>query len=308
MVNHDRRFKQLLSALFIEFIELFLPDLAQNIDRNAPMILLDKEIFTDLEDGETHEVDLVMQVKYRYADTFFLIHTEAQAQNQPNFQKRMFHYFARLHSNHNIPIIPIALFTFDEPKEEQACSYEQTLCNRNTLKFNFDLIQLNRLDWRLSLKSDNKVAAALMAKMKFARTERVRVKLECLKMLVRSKANKAELRLISQFIDNYLQLNAEELKKFRSEISKMNKSEQENIIEVETSWKQEGIDIGIGRGRIEGRLEVLTTLLNRRLGPLSPQMSEMILQLKEKEITELTNNILDFSSIQDLDNWIKACK
>ncbi|MBX9720388.1 MAG: DUF4351 domain-containing protein [Candidatus Obscuribacterales bacterium] len=219
MANHDRRFKQLLSALFFEIIELFLPDLAQDIDRNSPMVLLDKEILTDLEAGESHEVD-----------------------------------------------------------------------------------------WRLFLKSDNKAAAALMAKMRFAPEERVHVKLECLKMLVRSKANKAELRLISQFIDNYLRLNAEEIERYRIELSKMNKSDQEDIMEVETSWKQEGLDIGRheGRieGRIEGRLEVLITQLNRRLGQLSPQMSERILKLRDFEIAGLTSAIFDFSSMQDLEDWL----
>ena len=46
------------------------------------------------------------------------------------------------------------------------------------LKFAYRLVQLNTLDWRAYLKSDNPIASALMAKMKIAERDRPRVKVE----------------------------------------------------------------------------------------------------------------------------------
>ncbi len=60
------------------------------------VILLDKEVFTDVTEGERHESDLVAQVKFRGKRSFFLIHIEAQASSSKDFNQRMFIYFARL--------------------------------------------------------------------------------------------------------------------------------------------------------------------------------------------------------------------
>jgi hypothetical protein len=75
-MDHDHLFKELLVRFFGEFVELFLPDVAVYLDRDSAFVPLDKEIFTDPTLGEKHEVDLVMKVRFRGEDAFFLIHVE----------------------------------------------------------------------------------------------------------------------------------------------------------------------------------------------------------------------------------------
>src|SRR5690349_11065082 len=58
MMDHDRLFKELISTFFLEFVQLFLPDVAAYLDA-ASIEFLDKEIFTDVTAGEKHEVDLL---------------------------------------------------------------------------------------------------------------------------------------------------------------------------------------------------------------------------------------------------------
>lgn len=113
-MDHDRAFKELLSTFFVEFVELFLPDMVSYLDTSS-MEFLDKEIFTDVLAGEKHEVDLVVKARFRDQETFFLIHVENQASAQSNFPQRMFTYFARLHEKHALPIYPVALFSYDTP-------------------------------------------------------------------------------------------------------------------------------------------------------------------------------------------------
>ena len=43
---------------------------------------------------------------------------ENQAQVQPDFGKRMFGYFGRIHEKHDLPIYPIALFSHDAQRPE----------------------------------------------------------------------------------------------------------------------------------------------------------------------------------------------
>jgi hypothetical protein len=83
------------------------------------------------------------------------------------------------------------------------------------IEFNYVAIQLNRLNWRDFLKQPNPVASALMSKMNFKSEERVKVKLECLRMLATLQLNPAKMQLISGFIDTYLRLNQAEEKQFK---------------------------------------------------------------------------------------------
>ena len=54
MVDHDRLFKELISTFFLEFIDLFFPEVRDYIEAGS-LDFLDKEIFTDVTSGERHE-------------------------------------------------------------------------------------------------------------------------------------------------------------------------------------------------------------------------------------------------------------
>ncbi|MCA9162234.1 MAG: hypothetical protein KDA62_04615, partial [Planctomycetales bacterium] len=110
-MDHDRLFKELLRTFFVDFIELFFPDLLIYLDRDS-VTFLDKELFTDVTQGDRHEVDLVAKARFRGQELCFLIHVETQAQPVANFPRRMFNYFARLHELHDLPVYPIAVLSF----------------------------------------------------------------------------------------------------------------------------------------------------------------------------------------------------
>jgi hypothetical protein len=174
MTDHDRLFKELLSTFFIEFLELFLPQVASAIEPDS-VGFLPQEYFADLTMGETKIIDLLAQVRLAGQEVGFLIHLEAQASSQSDFARRMFFYFARLHQKYLQRIYPIVLFSFDEPYREEPNRYSVEFEDLKVMEFNFFPIQLNRLNWRDFLNQRNPVAAALMAKMKIDSAVRSRV-------------------------------------------------------------------------------------------------------------------------------------
>jgi predicted transposase YdaD len=109
-INHDQNFKELISTFFLEFLELFLPDMASTIDPNS-VTFLQQEYFIDLVEGEENVIDLLAEVKQAGQDTTFLVHIEPQSSSQTIFPARMFFYFARLHQSHRQRIYPIPLFS-----------------------------------------------------------------------------------------------------------------------------------------------------------------------------------------------------
>ncbi len=240
-IKHDRLFKELLKTFFEEFLELFFPEFLAEIDLSY-LEFLEQEIFTELKSGEKYNADIVVKTRFKSGqETFLLIHVENQAQYETKFEQRMFRYFALSSHNHGLPVYPIALLSFDSPRTLQPNHYEVVIANKIILQFDYELIQLNRLNWRDFMRHKNPVDTALMAKMKIDKDERWRVKFECLRLLATLKLYPAKTRFISGFVDTYLKLNTDEESKFKEEIGILeSEEEQEEIMEIVTSWMVEG--------------------------------------------------------------------
>ena len=134
-----------------------------------------------------------------------------------------------------MPVYPIALFSYDIPQRPEPNFHQVSFPECKVLKFNYRVIQLNRLNWGDFLNQQNLVASALMAKMNIASEERPRVKLECLRLLATLRLDPARMKLISGFIDTYLRLNVEEERLFQADINTIEPSEQEVVMEIVTS-------------------------------------------------------------------------
>lgn len=281
MIDHDRLFKELLSTFFVEFLDLFLPHVVSQIDRDS-IQFLPQEVFTDVTSGEKKEIDLLAQVRYQQQETYFLIHIENQSYSQSVFAKRMFKYFARLYEKYDLPIYPVVIFSFDEPKRAESTNHSVTFADLNVLDFKFRAIQLNQLSWRDYLTQQNPVAAALMAKMNIPREERPQVKAECLRLLITLRLDPARMQLISGFVGVYLDLNAAEEEVFKATADRMGLTNEEVYMEMVTSWEREGI-------KTERRAGI-TKLLQLRFGEIDAQLEAIIpklIQLSPDEYMDL---------------------
>jgi Domain of unknown function (DUF4351) len=305
MIDHDRLFKELLTTFFVEFLELFFPEVVGYIERDS-LEFLDKEVFSDVTSGERYEADIIVKTRFQEQETFFLIHTENQAQYQANFSQRMFRYFSRLSEKYGLSVYPIAVLSFDTPKTVQPNSYQVAFPHKVVLDFNYDIIQLNRLNWRDFLKQENPVAAALMAKMNIAKQERRQVKLECLRLLATLRLDPARMKLISGFVDTYLRLSTAEEKLFQADIARIEPNQQEVVMQIVTSWMEEGLYQGLQRGKLEEAIALIWRLLQRRIGEITPELRSRIGQLSLTQLEDLGEALLDFSSQVDLVTWLQG--
>lgn len=302
-------FKELLSTFFVEFLELFLPEVLQYL---APESLefLDKELFTDVTAGERQEADLVVKARFQEQDAFFLVHVENQSQAQAEFGRRMFNYFARLYEKYQLPVYPVVVFSYDAPQRQEPNLHQVAFPDCVVLEFHYRVIQLNRLNWRDFVRQPNPVASALMAKMQMAPEERPRVKLECLRLLATLRLDPARMQLISGFVDTYLRFNAEEEQMFQRELDRIEPEQQERVMQIVTSWMEQGIEQGLERGLERGRqqeaVSLALRLLNRRLGAVNPKLQSQIQQLSVEQLENLAEAVLDFAEPGDLTAWLEA--
>ncbi len=291
MIDHDRIFKELITTFFIEFLELFLPEIASTIEGGS-IQFLPQEYFGDLTAGEDKVVDLLVKVKQAGEKVGFIIHIEAQSYSQADFARRMFFYFARLYQKYVQKIYPIVVFSFGEPLRPEPQSHSVEFPGLKVLEFNFAAIQLNRLSWRDFIDQHNPVAAALMAKMQIAPVDRPKVKAECLRVLATLRLDSARTRLISGFVDTYLRLDESEEKLFAEEIGKLETTEQERVMEITTSWGE----------RAERSL--IQKMIARRFREVPESVQTQIEALPSEQIELLALDLLDFSDIADLEMWL----
>ena len=299
MIDHNRLFKELITTFFIEFIELFFPQVLAYLEPST-VEFLNQEIFTDVIEGDEYETDIIAKVRFREREAFFLIHIENQSYKERIFERRMFRYFALLHGKYGLPVYPIAILSYDNPRIKQSNTYRVDFPDKTVLDFNFEVIQLNQLNWRDFLQKENPVASALMAKMKIAYKDHPKVKSECLRMLATLRLNRAKMKVISGFVDTYLKLSGEEEKIFQETIAQFEPAKKEAVMEIVTSWQLQGRE----EGRQEGKLELVKRQLNRKIGSMTPFVSERVSQLSTTQLEDLGEALLDFTSSGDLLAWL----
>ena len=129
--------------------------------------------------------------------------------------------------------------------------------------------------------------------MQIAREDRPRVKAECLRLLVTLKLDPARMQLISGFVDTYLKLDRQEEETFQTQIDTIEPEEQEKIMQLTTSWEQ------------KGQINTILRLLDKRFGSLPQQTVTTIQSLDAAQLDRLTEELLDFESIAELEQWLE---
>jgi predicted transposase/invertase (TIGR01784 family) len=141
------------------------------------------------------------------------------------------------------------------------------------------------MNWKQYIQSNNPVAAALISKMGYSRTERVQVKKELLRMLVKMEINPAKMELINGFFETYLSLNESEEKTLMEEIKQLNSDEKEQILKLPNSWVEKGKKEGIQEG-------LRKIALNMLKEGLSIELIARVTNLDYEEIEKISKHNL----------------
>jgi hypothetical protein len=303
--DHDRLFKELITTFFVEFLEAFVPHAALDLDRDN-ITFLDKEVFTDVTKGAKYNSDIVVKTKFRGEDTFFLIFVENQSYKETDFPQRMFTYFARFHEKHKIPVYPIAVFSYDAPRKKEPSQYTVQVNGFTVCQFNYRAVQLNTLSWRKYAKSPNPAATALMSKMRIAPRDRVKVKLECLRLIVTLKLDEARAHLISGFVQTYLQLSTQEHEKLKVLIADLpEQEEKEKVITLTNEWIEEGVEKGIEQGQVRMLIRLLGSKFGKDAAELLRQEVE---SLSPADLEDFGEALLSFTTTSEANEWLTKAK
>lgn len=278
-MNHDQLFKELIRTFFDEFLEAFFPNIHLMIDFEN-LSFLSEELFTDLLEGENRRLDIVVETKLKSTEAFVIVHVEPQSTPQSDFNERMYNYFSMLYERHRKPIVPIAVFSYQQSWEKNR--FDITFPFFHVLTFNYLTLHLKKKNWRNYIDSNNPAAAALLSKMNYNEAERVQVKKEFLRMIVNMQLNPAKERFLYGFFEKYLPLNKREEEQLMEEIRHMDDADR--IMEIPISYEERGKEIG----REEGIQSVALKMLRKGM---AIDLIVEVTALPKKEIEALKQKL-----------------
>lgn len=294
MPDHDELFKDLIDAFLFDLLVLFLPaPIAADLDPSY-RVALNRESPADVGPGRVRRADLVYEDRSTTGERF-IVHLEAQASYDPKFSKRMLYHFVVLSEIYDLPVVPMAIFSFRSPQRQLDAGRSHRFREVKFMQFDFQLIQLNRLHWRDSSQIRNPIAATFMSVMKYLEAELVEVRLECLKSLARLELSPEKRAIAQRFVDAYTRLTSLQQQHFDRRLSELAPPYRENIMTYITSWEQ--------KGKLAHAREVALKLVGARFEECSNELVEAINKLPLEILDLLPEKIFSFGSLEDLQKW-----
>ena len=313
MTEHDQIFKILLHLFFFEFMELFFEPLYAKIDKSFQQDI-DKELFAEKEPSRGSTSDLAIKVRMKNnKNKHLIILIEIQAQTDKKFLERVIYYYTGLRKKYDLEVLPIALFIDNRRSIAPDICVLKTMGRRN-LTFEFETIQLNKLNWQDYRDCDNPIIPALMAKMKFAKRERPRVKCECIRMIVNLNIAIQKKQTLYRVVDTYLKLDKSEKTLYEYWVSRLSEAEKRKMMDFISPMERQAMAKGHRQGHKEGHKEGLKEgaslmalqFLNKSIGPLTKTLESRIQNLDSEQLKSLGNSLMDFKTIEDLENWLNS--
>ena len=328
--EQDSVWKEILDAYFQEFIAFFFPNIHKDIDWAKSYEFLDKELEKIEPDNAVGRkvVDKLIKVFLLSGrEKWVLIHIEVQGYPDADFEERMFTYYYLILNRYKAKVVSLAILT-DVNKKYRPKAYESEEWECE-LRFKFPTIKLIDYNSRWAeLEADsNPFALVVMAHLKAQKlkkpSERMSWKLILIKMLYERGYERQEIIKLFRFIDWLISLPVELEPEFRQELDKLQEEKampyvtsierlakeegrQEGQIQGQLQGRQEGQLQGRQEGQLQERQSLVSRLLKRRIGTLSPELEQQIGQLSFEQLGELGEALLDFKDEAALKNWLVA--
>ena len=307
-MNHDALFKRLLKrpAIIKGFFEALLPQVASFMDFTH-LEFVDKEGVTA--DGRKRTGDLLVKTRFRGKSAAFLIHLEHQAQPDRGLARRMLEYWLLDWREYNLPVYPIAVLSHRQSASGLNSPLKIRFPNKRVLEFDFDVIDLPRMDAKQFARMHNPAALALAARMKFHPKERVHLTRDFFVTLAETGIKHKDLGLVADFFSKYQPLTSRETLQLQRKLGKVKPdSAREAVMNLTNPFIELGKQKGLQQGLQQGETEMVLRQLARRLGTLSSSQEKAIRKLSIKRIENLGEALLDFTSMADLNEWLRKQK
>ncbi|WP_059001133.1 DUF4351 domain-containing protein [Leptolyngbya sp. NIES-2104] len=297
--DFDSPWKEALDDYFQEFIAFFFPQIYADIDWNREYEFLDKElqqIVRDAEIGKRYADKLVKVWRKSGIEAWVLAHIEIQAQEETGFGERMFIYNYRLRDRYDRPVVSLAVLG-DDRFNWRPSQYQNEFWGC-AITFDFPIVKLLDYEsrWDELVSSTNPFATVVMAHLKAKETrnnplDRKLWKFTLTRQLYERGYDREDILKLYRFIDWLLALPEDLELELKQDLDRL--QEQQTMPHV----------TGIER---LGSAKVILVQLTRLFGELPSNLQSQVQSLSASQLDELALALLNFTSIEDVTNWLQA--
>ena len=316
--NYDESWKEALNEYFESFLSFFFPLAYEAIDWTQKPESLDKEL---------QEITASAQTERRIADKLYkvwlldkqqvwiLIHIEIQSQYDVDFEERIYIYNYRAFDLYHQFVVSLAILG-DTSSTWRPNSYDQAMLDCE-LRLKFPIAKLLDYEsrWHELESNPNPFAIIVMAHLKTKATignflEREKWKWTLVRGLYERGLTKEQIVKLFKIIDKMMTLPktlqaglVAKIKHFEEETKMPFISPTEEL--AMERGEQKGIQQGIQQG-IQREQQLIIRQINRRIGEVESSLIDTIRILTIVQLELLGEELLDFSSITDLEQWLQS--
>jgi Domain of unknown function (DUF4351) len=304
----DALWKQILEGYFPQFMAFFFPEAYRAIDWSKGFDFLDSELQQVTREAETGKliVDKLVKVYLRNGqEEWLLLHIEVQNQKEEDFSERVYIYSTRLFDKFRRAVASFAVLGDTDRHWRPQSFHQEALGSQHD--FLFQIAKL--IDYKEQMEelvaSDNPFAIVVQAhltaqatKGKTSQQRRRQRKYSLTTMLYERGWSEQEIIDLYRFIDWVLTLPPELEEAFREDLETYERGKNMPYISAIER-------MGEARGEARGKIELISLLLAHQVGEISSETIEDIKQLPIEQLDRLALDLMSFTSIVDLNNWLQ---
>ncbi|HXU46594.1 MAG TPA: DUF4351 domain-containing protein [Thermoanaerobaculia bacterium] len=302
MTSHDRLFKNLFRAFFLDLLALADGELAAGLSRKG-IEFLEKELSL-VPEGKRREVDLLAAIPDQAGETRLLVHLEIEKQARSTIGRRLWRYSLQLHLRHREPLVSLVVFLHGGPSGPVWAVHIEEARGRETTRFSYLSFGLSRMPAEDLLARPEPLAWGLAALARPGALGRVGLKLELLRRIAGAKIGEVERLLLVNCVETYLQLTGREATEFDA----LRTRDSLEVEEMELTWADQieakGVAKGIERGVEKGVDRLRQTVLrqlDQRFGQVSPALRRRVEAIRSlDELGAIADRIFEVQVLEEL--------
>jgi hypothetical protein len=309
--EYDSPWKDVLEIYFEDFITFFFPFVHSEIDWTKEIEFLNKElkqVTKDAKVGRRYADTLAKVYRLNGEETWLYLHIEIQSRTENNFALRMFIYNTRISERYGRSVESFAVLADNNINWRPNRFVSPALWTKT--EFEFPIVKL--LDYRTrwsKLEADrNPFATVVMVHLRTLETTDDRVarkvyKLALIKRLYEQGFSREDIINLYNLIDWIMTLTKDLEREFQQELSKY---EEEKKMPYITSIERAGQLKGQLKGELLEAQKLVKRQLKRRVGEIEKSLIKQVEALPVEALEELGEALLDFSTVANLEEWLKA--
>ena len=299
-MDHDQRFKTLISAFFDDFLRLFFAEWAARLDLSR-VEWLDTQLYPDPPDGSRRVLDMVAKVPIAEmaapaaTASLLLVHVEIDGSDRTTgIEPRLSYYYHFLREKYRLPVLPIVLYLKVGLGGIGVGECVERLWELEVNRFQYLYVGLPGLDSVQYMQGDNWLGVALSALMKSPPDRVAWLGAEALRRLTEAPLSEQERFLLGECVQAYLPMDEEQKLQF------------ENLLQSGTyaevrAMNQTMYEKGIEKGRQAGQVELISSLIEERFGPIPEATRRELDRLPAEDLRRMALKIGSAASLADLD-------